>query len=313
MRITSLLAECGIDADAIVRCRGWPRRWVIAVAVQVDARNAERHAVAERDVDHPLALDRIIVAIFALGRGFERPELGLGGDHVDHARRCVAAEQRTLRPAQNFDALQVIEFGFEQAGRKQRVAVQMDRGRAVAGGADAKVTDAADRKAGAGKVGFCKGHIGQGQLQIRRRLDLLRFQGFGRKGADRDRHVLEPFGLTLCRDDDFAAERVAFDFLRRILRPRGCCHRHRKNRRSDQSLELHLQPPFFEPAHCGAAQIQIVVRGGDRTRHGKGCPTETAGCPGVSHLPAVLVIVLSHRRRGKTPASPDHDPLERVL
>jgi len=35
--------------------------------------------------------------------------------------------------------------------------------------------------------------------------------------------------------------------------------------------------------------------------------------PSVSHLPAVLVIVLSRRRRGKRSASPDHDPLERVL
>ncbi len=49
------------------------------------------------------------------------------------------------------------------------------------------------------------------------------------------------------------------------------------------------------------------------SRRGKGRRTETAECPGISHLPAALVIVLSHRRWGKTPASPDHDPLERVL
>src|SRR3546814_10613128 len=68
--------------------------------------------------------------------------LWLGGDDVDHARGRVAAEQRALRAAQHFDAFKVEEFGFEQAGRKQRVAVQVDRGRAVAGGADAQVADA---------------------------------------------------------------------------------------------------------------------------------------------------------------------------
>src|SRR3546814_10940228 len=69
----------------------------IAVAIEVDARDAQPHGVAKRDVDHRLALERIIVAIFGLGGGFERPELGLGGDLIDHASGRVAAEQRALR------------------------------------------------------------------------------------------------------------------------------------------------------------------------------------------------------------------------
>src|SRR3546814_1885736 len=56
-----------------------------------------------------------------------------------------------------FRSLEVEEFGFEQAGRKQRIAVQMDRGRAVAGRTDAKVADAADREAGAGEIGLGEG------------------------------------------------------------------------------------------------------------------------------------------------------------
>src|SRR3546814_18923624 len=89
-----------------------------------------------------------------------------------------------------FRSLEVEEFGFEQAGRKQRIAVQMDRGRAVAGRADAKVADAADREAGAGEIALGEGDVGQRQLKIRRRLDLLGFEGLCRKGADRDRYVL---------------------------------------------------------------------------------------------------------------------------
>ncbi len=116
----------------------------------------------------------------------------------------------------------------------------MDRGRAVAGRADAKVADTADREAGAGEIGLGEGDVGQGQLKIRRGLDLLRFERFGRKGADRDRHVLQTFRLALRRDDDFAAESIAFHFIRRVLRICRRRHRHRKERRSDQCLELHL-------------------------------------------------------------------------
>src|SRR3546814_6147830 len=89
----------------------------------------------------------------------------------------------------------------------------MDRGRAVAGRADAKVADAADREARAGEVGLGEGDVGQGQLKVRRRLDLLRFERLGRKGAERDRHVLQTFRMALRRYDDLAAERSPFNYV----------------------------------------------------------------------------------------------------
>src|SRR3546814_998121 len=97
----------------------------------------------------------------------------------------------------------------------------MDRGRAVAGRADAKVADAADREAGAGEIGLGEGDVGQRQLKIRRRLDLLGLERLGRKGADRDRYVLQAFRLTLRRDDDLAAQSIASHFLSRVLRIRS--------------------------------------------------------------------------------------------
>ena len=71
-------------------------------------------------------------------------QIGLGGDEIDHAGGGVAAEQRALRPAQDFDPLEIEEVGFEDARTEQRQIVDVDRGRGIAGTADAKVTDAAD-------------------------------------------------------------------------------------------------------------------------------------------------------------------------
>src|SRR3546814_16068475 len=98
--------------------------------MEVDARDAQPHGVAKRDVDHRLALERIIVAIFGLGGGFERPELGLGGDHIDHARGRVAAEQRALRSAQHFAAFEVEEFGLDRKSvvSGKSVSVRVDLG-----------------------------------------------------------------------------------------------------------------------------------------------------------------------------------------
>src|SRR3546814_4277902 len=79
------------------------------------------------------------------------------------------------------------------------------------------------------------------------------------------------------------------------------------------AYEMRISDWSSDVCSSDLAQRQIVVRGGELTRHGKGHPAKAAMCPRESHLPAALVIVLSHRRRGNTPASPEYDPLERVL
>src|SRR3546814_18219386 len=64
----------------------------IAVAVQIDAGDAQGHGVTQRDVHHRLALHRIIIAIFGFGGALEHAELWLGGDDVRSEERRVGKE-----------------------------------------------------------------------------------------------------------------------------------------------------------------------------------------------------------------------------
>src|SRR3546814_9232477 len=80
------------------------------------ARHAHAQRVADRQVDHPLDLLRIVIAVLEFAGGVETREIGLGGDEVDDARGRVAAEQRALRAAQHLYALEIEEFAFEQPG-----------------------------------------------------------------------------------------------------------------------------------------------------------------------------------------------------
>ena len=176
----------------------------IAVAVEIGAGDADPQRVGQGQVEHPLHLLGIVIAVFELAGGVDRRQVGLGGDEVDHARGRVAAEQRALRPAQDFDPLKVEEFALKQAGDDQRHVVDVDRGRRVAGGADAQIADAADGEARRREIGLGEGDVGQRLLQRQRVDDLLLFQIGGGKGADRDRHVLQPLRLALGGDDDVA-------------------------------------------------------------------------------------------------------------
>ena len=203
-----------VDAAVVVGVEG------IAVALQIRAGDADAERIGDRQVEHRLRALRIVIAIFEFARGMDAAEIGLGGDEVDDARRCVAAEQRALRPAQHFDAFEVEEFAFEQAGRGERHVVDVDRRRLIARYADAQVADAADREAGGRIARFREGDAGQRLLQRDRVDDLLLFDVVGGKGADRDRHVLQPLRLTLRGDDDVLDARIGgggigIDALRR--------------------------------------------------------------------------------------------------
>src|SRR3546814_12042652 len=87
------------------------------------ARHAHAQRVADRQVDHPLDLLRIVIAVLEFAGGVETREIGLGGDEVDDARGRVAAEQRALRAAQHLYALEIEEFAFEQPGGDERHVV----------------------------------------------------------------------------------------------------------------------------------------------------------------------------------------------
>ena len=161
-----------------------------AVALQVEAGDAHAETVGDRQVDHALHADRIVIAVIGFGRDTQLVEVRLGGDEVDDARGGVATEQRALWAAQHFDALHIEKFGFEQAGGDQRAAVDVNGGGAVAGHADAQIADAADGEAGAGEIALGKGDVGQGKLKIRAVLDLLPLQRFGTESRNGDRHIL---------------------------------------------------------------------------------------------------------------------------
>jgi len=177
----------------------------VAVAVEIIAGHPDAERVADREVDHALELNAVVVAVIGLARRAEAGEIGPRGAQVDHARGGVAAEQRSLRPAQHFDLRQVVEFAFEQAGAEQRRIVEVDRGGAVAGHADAQVADPADGEAGRGEVGLGERDVGKRQLKIGRGLDLLPLERLGRKRTDRDRNVLQRFRAALGGDDDDVA------------------------------------------------------------------------------------------------------------
>ena len=186
-----------VDPGVVVEVLG------IAVAVEIAAGQPDAERVGQGHVDKALDAIVVVIAVFTLDAGMQTLEVGLGGDEVDDARGRVATEQRALRAAQDFDALEVEVIGLEDAGVEQRQVVDVDRGRRIAGHADAQVADAADGEDTAGEVALGERDVGQGQLKIGRIVDLLRGEGLRGEGGDRDRHVLEALRRALGGDDDF--------------------------------------------------------------------------------------------------------------
>ena len=184
-RPTDRVFVAPVDAGVVVQVLG------VAVALEVGSGKADAERVAQRHVDHALDADVVELAVFTFGIGVERLQVGLGGDEVDDAGGGIAPEQGALRPAQDFDALQIEIVGFEDARAEQRQVVDVDRGRAVAADADAQVADAADSEVAAGEVTLGENDVGQGQLQVGRVVDLLRGKALRGEGGDRDRHVLQ--------------------------------------------------------------------------------------------------------------------------
>ena len=174
-----------------------------AVALQIGASHAHGQRVGDRQVEHALEAQRVVIAILGFASGMDAVQLRLGVDEVDHAAGGVAAEQRALRAAQHFDALQIEEFGFEQAGGEQRHAFGVDGRGAIAGHAHAKIADPADGEAGTGEVALGEGDVGQRQLDVERVVDLLTLQRAGVERGHRDRHVLQALCGALRGHHDF--------------------------------------------------------------------------------------------------------------
>ena len=113
----------------------------VAVALQVEPREAQFECWINRQVDRALNTNRVEIAIL---RGDKALELvaGLAGDQVDRSARRVAAIKRALRPAQHLDPLNVEKFvlGTHADGRE----VEQDAGAIVGGRRNRVVADAAN-------------------------------------------------------------------------------------------------------------------------------------------------------------------------
>ncbi len=117
----------------------------VAVVLVAQAGDAEREPVADRQVERAGELALAIVAELQFGAA---AELVAGADgaqqHATDGR--IAAEQRALRAAQHFRALDVVQRA-EQRARTRHVHSVDERADARIDGAVARGADAADRQA----------------------------------------------------------------------------------------------------------------------------------------------------------------------
>src|SRR5205085_8744493 len=114
-----------------------------AVALHVNAIEPRSDRVADRSGDAPLEAAQVVVADIDLTAGFRR-EARLGGDDRDQAGRRVAAEERSLRAAQDFDPVERPELGQADACARTIDAVDEHADRAFEAGIVADGADAAD-------------------------------------------------------------------------------------------------------------------------------------------------------------------------
>ena len=116
----------------------------VAVAFGPLASHAQCELVVQNgNVEH--AFEAAIFIIPDLNRRFRFVAIGwLGGDQIDHACRRVAAVERSLRSAQDFDAADVEEFLFEEMIAQERRIVEGDGHRRIGRHRNRLGADAAD-------------------------------------------------------------------------------------------------------------------------------------------------------------------------
>ncbi len=172
-------------------------------AVLTGAREAQRHGVADRHIEHAFGgFGRVVTeAQLQIAFGLEDR---LGRVELDHAGRRVAAEQGALRTAQHFHLVHVehreaLEHGVfhddivhHQADRLRSVQVEVG----VTEATDVKAREGAaivrfdaDRRRAAGQEADVGGAGGE-------HIELVALDG-----GDRHRHVADVFGTALGGDD----------------------------------------------------------------------------------------------------------------
>jgi hypothetical protein len=186
---------------------------VISVALDIDAFHAiAEAAVADRPGEPAGDADEVVIAVARLGIALHLVHVGLFGDDVDQAGRCVAAEQGALRPAQHLDPFDLAELVQTDARARAVDSVDEHGDRAFEARIVADRADAADT-GGAVRFGAGGGDQ-QGGRELVELADVGRARILHRFGVDRrhrDRHVLQDLLAALGGDDDV----VAADFVGR--------------------------------------------------------------------------------------------------
>ena len=178
---------------------------------------AHGKARRQRNVEHALDEERVIVAVIGAQHALERVD-GLVGDDVDRAASGVAAEQGALRSAQDLDALHVEQVG-RAAGRTGSIdAVDIDADRLVDGDQAVRRALAADehgRRTGL-RDGAGEREVRGGRLDLLDADDLLVGKCLAGDGADRDRRRLKVFVGLARADDDIGDAAGAFRLVSRL-------------------------------------------------------------------------------------------------
>ena len=168
-------AQCGLFSDGQVEARGEP----------------EFGIVAGRQ--------------FRMGRRLEVRTLG---HHVDHAGRCVLAEQGALRPLQHLDALELAEVAKAHPVARAVDAVDDHADRRLQAGVVAHRADATDARGGQRlALGAGDGQAGHQHLQVLDVADAGVLEDFLGQRGHHDRHVLQGL-LALLRGDHQLVERL---------------------------------------------------------------------------------------------------------
>ncbi len=218
----------------------------------------------ERDVHPAPECPGVVVSEHRIRRGGEGVG-GFVGDHVDRTADGVAAVERALRPPQNFDAVDVVEFGIDRRRALNVDAVDVVSHRGVPARRGVLAAQAAHRNdvlaAGDPRA---EAERWNPKPEILEPDDALGLQGLTAERGDGDGHLLQVFFTALGRDNQ------GFDFRDRgrglgcLRRPRSCW-KHVEARRGGAAQSplgqcRHDAPPGLTwPPKCFRQGLLIVA------------------------------------------------------
>ncbi len=232
-----------------------------AITGQVRPRKAKGCRFPEREVDHALGLDGVIVAIGEAGIGLELLQHRLGGDDVDHTARGVPAIERALGPAQRFDPFHIEEFSLEQGVVVERHIVQVNTDARIGRGGNSVDTDAADPEVEAAKIALGEVHVGDRLHEVRAAGELQLFKRALIESRNSDRNVLDRFLGFLGRHHHGAQRARGTGVLRFLGLGDGHCegHGHRRNAQKEGGSRVECLFHIFPPGHALVFSGQAIA------------------------------------------------------